>query len=49
MPHSKSRVERKADSLLFVLANKPWTALFLIALLVGIFVAGVAVGGAGGG
>ncbi len=40
----KSKLERKTDSLLFVLANKPWSALFLIALAVGLFVAGVVVG-----
>ena len=40
----KSKIERKADSLLWVLANKPWTALFLIALAGGLFLAGVGVG-----
>ena len=40
----KNELERKfLDSLLFALANKPWT-LFLIALAVGLFVAGIVVG-----
>ena len=41
---NKNKLERRADSLLFVLANKPWTALFLIALAVLLFVAGMLVG-----
>ena len=40
----KNAIERKTDSLMFVLANKPWTALFLIALAVLLFVAGMLVG-----
>ena len=41
---NKNKLERKADSLLFVLANKPWTALFLIALAGALFLLGVWVG-----
>ena len=40
------RIEEKADSLLFVLANKPWSAAFLCALAVALFVLGVIVGAA---
>ena len=39
-----NKIEHKTDSLLFVLASKPWTALFLIGVAVGLFAAGVAVG-----
>ena len=39
-----NKIERKTDSLLLVLANKPWTAVFLAAAAVGLFAAGVAVG-----
>ncbi len=38
-------IEKKLDSLLSVLANKPWTAFSLIAVTVVIFIAGVFVGG----
>ncbi len=44
----EKKLERQADSLLFVLANKPWTALFLIGLAAGLFAAGFAVGAAFG-
>ena len=40
------KLESKTDSLLSVLASKPWTALFLAAVAVGLFAAGVAVGAA---
>ncbi len=41
---TKTSIEKRADSLLFVLANKPWTALFLIALAAGLFMAGFVLG-----
>ena len=43
-PHDEHAIERRADSLLFVLANKPWTALVLAAVAAGLFVAGVLIG-----
>ena len=43
-PHDEHAIERRADSLLFVLANKPWTALFLLGVALGLFVAGLLVG-----
>ena len=49
---AKNRIEKKVDSLLFVLANKPWSALFLIAVVAAIaavtFTLGVVIGRAGG-
>lgn len=40
----KFEIERRADSLLFVLANKPWTAALLIAIAASLFLAGALVG-----
>ena len=44
MPRSKNRAERKVDSLLFVLANKPWTIWALIGGLGLVFLAGLLLG-----
>lgn len=46
---TKPDIERKADSLLFVLANKPWTALFLAGIGAGLLLAGALAGAAIGG
>ena len=49
MPDSNNLIERKTDSLFFVLANKPWTAAAVAAYSIGLFLLGVFVGGGGGG
>lgn len=41
---AKSAYERKVDSLFFVLANKPWTLLFVLAYSVVLLAAGWLVG-----
>ncbi len=40
----EERIEKKVDSLLFVLANKPWSAVFLLVLAAAVFILGIVVG-----
>ena len=39
---TKNRIEKKTDSLLLALANKPWTAVFLVVVATGLFALGYA-------
>ena len=40
----KHPVEKKVDSLLFVLANKKWSAMFVVAAVVALVLAGYVLG-----
>lgn len=44
MPRQTSDLERRADSLAFVLANKPWTAAAVLLFTGAVFALGVYVG-----
>lgn len=44
MPRQTHPAERRVDSLFFVLANKPWTALAVLVYTSAVFALGVAVG-----
>ena len=44
MPRQSSDLERRADSLAFVLANKPWTAAAVLIVTGAVFALGVLVG-----